>query len=72
MINPDYLENIQKATIAERIQALELILQSLKNDIKNNAKPPSSTARKQFRVRKFDLGEDIHVNREIIYADRGV
>jgi len=71
MIDISTVDRIKKSPIEERIQIIELILQSLKNDIKIKAKTVSKTKFKQFKIRKFNLGEEVHVNRDEIYSERG-
>lgn len=33
--------------------------------------PPKKTVDKRFKVRKFSLGEEIHVDRDELYSERG-
>jgi hypothetical protein len=72
MIDHSTVNQIKKAPIEERIYIIELILQSLKNDIKLNHKKLDTSRFKQFKVRKFSLGEEVHVDRDEIYAERGL
>ena len=60
MIDTKTVKQIKSAPASERIQTMELILQSLKDEIK---KEPQ-IERKGFKVRKFRLGREIHFNRE--------
>ena len=71
MIDLSTVDRIKKSPIEERIQIIELILQSLKNDIKIKTKNVSKTKFRQFKIRKFSLGEEVHVNRDEIYSERG-
>ncbi|NIW43283.1 MAG: hypothetical protein GWN30_00460 [Gammaproteobacteria bacterium] len=63
MIDLKTEEQIQQASMAERIQLIKLILKSLKRDmkIKSTAEKPPSTL---FRVRQFNLGQEVEVDRE--------
>ena len=72
MIDISTVNQIKKSPIEERIKIIELILQSLKNDIKTKAKNTSKTNLKQFKIHKFSLGEEVHVNRDEIYSERGL
>jgi hypothetical protein len=72
MIDHSTVNQIKKAPIEERIYIIELILQSLKNDIKLNHNKLDTSRFKQFKVRKFSLGEEVHVDRDEIYAERGL
>lgn len=62
------VQQLQYAPLAERIQAIELLLHSLKVEIAQSETPKK--VHRPFRVRTFDLGVDIQVDREDIYADR--
>ena len=68
MLDLDIIKKLQTASIEERIQTIEIILQSLKNDLKNTSKPTSSP--QPFQVRQYKLGADVTVNREQIYGER--
>lgn len=63
------IRTLQDAPIKERIQIIEMLLQSLKDDLEVEA--PRET-QKHFTVRTFDLGKDILPDREEMYIDRGV
>jgi len=62
------VQQIQHAPLTERIRAIELLLQSLKNEIVQSE--PMQAVRKPFRIRTFNLGTDIQMDREEMYADR--
>jgi len=71
MINPKTVKQIEQASVEERIEMIELILKFLKKDIKprlDAGKPKF----KRFKVRKFNLGEEIHVDRDELYTERGL
>lgn len=69
MIEPKTFDQIKQASIEERIQIIELILQSLKKDIRPELEGKSQF--KPFKIRKFSLGEEIHVERDKLYSERG-
>lgn len=68
MIDPQIIETLQNSSVEERIAIIEAILQSLKSDIAKTSKPKASS--QKFEVLTFDLGEDITINREELYAER--
>ena len=71
MIDRETVKQIQQAPMEERFQLIELILQSLKEDMAS--KPTSEKPEfKRFRVRPFNLGQAVRVDREMIYAERGI
>ena len=70
MIDQKTVRQIQQASVAERIQLIEQILQSLKEDL------PASPANdkpdvKPFKARQFNLGREVSTDRNQIYAERG-
>jgi hypothetical protein len=71
MIDLKLIEQIRQAPVAERIQIIELILQSLKDDaaISAGAEKPKA---KPFSARRFNLGQEMQVDRDELYSDRGV
>ena len=69
MIAQQTLTQIQYAPIVERLQAIEMILQSLKQDVKPTLRHQSSK-KKVFKVRRFHLGQEVHCDRDEIYAER--
>lgn len=71
MIAQQTLTQIQHAPLVERIQVIELILQSLKQDI-TRTEPSPQVQYKPFTVRQFNLGTDIVVDRDTIYLERGM
>lgn len=70
MIDSEALEKLQGASVEERIYIIEAILQSLKNDLGSSPKP--SSLFKPFKVRQFNLGKDINIDREELYAERNL
>ncbi len=71
MIDSNTVRQIKQSPIAERIRIMEIIFQSLKNDIKKaQENADKSPKRKPFKVRTFSLGEEVHVDRDELYSDR--
>lgn len=68
MITEQTIQQLQHAPLAERIQIIEVLLESLKHDMTHQQSIEAKS--KSFRVRPFDLGSDISLNREEIYAER--
>jgi hypothetical protein len=72
MIAHETIRELQNISVAERIHLMEILLNSLKFDIKSaerQVRPRSKS--KRFTVRTFNLGQDVHADRDIIYAERG-
>ena len=70
MIDLKTVDQMKQAPIEERLQIIELILQSLKKDIRQMPKTQEKRF-KPFKVRKFSLGQEVYVDREELYSERG-
>jgi hypothetical protein len=68
MIDNKILNQVIQATVNERIRFIELILQSLKNELAEKARRQPKP--KRFRVRQFGLGGEVHVDRDELYKER--
>lgn len=66
MLNLQTVQQIQQVSITERIHLIELILQSVKHDIKLK----NLEKNKKFVIRKFSLGKEVDVDRDELYAER--
>jgi len=66
MIDAKIIQEIQDAPIEERLQLMEQILETLKQDIQ---KPIPQTP---FVIRTFNLGKKILVDRDHIYSERTI
>ncbi len=70
MISQETIQQLQHAPLADRIQVIEVLLASLKHDI--TPAGPRRAHPEPFRLRTFDLGRDISLDREEMYAERGM
>ena len=70
MIAQEMIKQLQNAPLADRIQVIEVLLESLKHDIVSAE--PRQTNPAPFRIRTFDLGRDISIDRDEMYAERGM
>lgn len=71
MIDPQMVQQIQQASVVERLHMLEVILQSLKQDILTEV-ASKQLPHKPFTIRPVSLGEEVHVDRDELYAERRV
>ena len=71
MLDPRTVSVIKKSSIEERLQIIEIILQSLRKEIKARDKT-QKLKMKPFKVRKFRLGGEVHIDRDEIYSERGL
>jgi hypothetical protein len=80
MSTQEILTQVGSLSLSERMALMEAILQSVKAEIEEpEAKRKAAEEweeirrrRKAFKVETFDLGEDVIVDRDEIYADRGL
>ena len=70
MIPEETIAHIKQASIPERIRVIELLLKSLKTDIQSPTCNPDHLKSQRFKVRGFNLGRDISVDRNMIYGER--
>lgn len=62
--------------LSERVEAIEALVQSIKNDavLSNKEKEHREEIRRrrrEFKIEAFDLGGEIIVDRDELYAERG-
>ena len=69
MIAQQTLTRIQHVPIVERLQVIEVILQSLKQDIQPILKC-EHPQKKMFKIHRFHLGQEVHCDRNEIYTER--
>jgi hypothetical protein len=80
MSTQEIISQVGSLSFSERMALLEAIVQSLKAEIKNPEAEKKSTEhqeeirrrRREFVIPTFDLGCDVIVDRDEIYADRGL
>jgi hypothetical protein len=70
MIAQEMLIQLQHAPLVERLQVIEVLLQSVKQDI--TPQEPQKLPQKPFIIRQFNLGSDVIVDRDAIYRERGL
>ncbi|MGB5157081.1 hypothetical protein [Desulfobacterium sp. N47] len=70
MIAHETIGQLQSISVGERLHLMEILLNSLKQDMKNMERKAQPKL-KRFKVRTFNLGQEIHADRDIIYAERG-
>ena len=69
MIDNKTVSQVIQATVNERIRFIEIILQSLKMEIKEK-KIPRERKTKRFKIRQFGLGDEVHLDRDELYSER--
>jgi len=67
MIAQETIRELQNISVSERLYIMEILLNSLKQDIERQKQP----CMKRFTARHFNLGQDINADRDSIYSERG-
>jgi len=70
MIAQETIMQLKSISIGERLQLIEILFNSLKQDMKSLERKVQPKL-ERFTVQTFNLGQEIHVDRDIIYAERG-
>ncbi len=63
-------QQFQYKPLADRIKMIELLLQSVKDEIAESK--PVVPEREPFYIETFNLGEDVHIDRDEMYLHRGL
>jgi len=60
---------MENAPVEERLEIIGLLLRSIKKDVGPKAQLKKT---KPFTIRQFDLGQEVHVDRDELYVERGL
>jgi len=71
MLNSKIVKQLKQASIEDRIKIIEIVLQSLKKDMKRGTINDLNLKSKPFKIRKFNLGTEVRVDRTKLYSERG-
>ncbi len=66
------IQTAERLPLPERFQIIEALYASIKREL--SPKAVSATAKKSepFELITFDLGQEVHADRDEIYAERGL
>lgn len=70
MITQETIRLLQHAPLVDRIQMIEMLLETVKHDLGQTKEHRAYHV--PFQVHTFDLGVDISLDRDEMYAERGV
>ena len=70
MSNAQAIELIKKSSLAERLEVIEILLQSIRTEIQVE-KREEKAPHKKFKIREFDLGAESTFDRDELYGERG-
>ena len=80
MSTQEIVSQVESLSLAEKVALLEALVQSLKTEVPLPDKSKEEEAhreeirrrRREFKVKAFHLGSDVHVDRDELYAERGL
>ncbi|NIR47501.1 hypothetical protein GWO43_03340 [candidate division KSB1 bacterium] len=79
MSKKEFFLRIEKLSLSERIALMEQILKSIRSELKSvkhrnmrRKKDDVHKRRQSFEIEPFDLGEEVIVDRDEMYSDRGI
>ncbi|NIR49110.1 hypothetical protein GWO43_11655 [candidate division KSB1 bacterium] len=79
MSTQELISRIQKLSLSERIALMEQVLKSIRSELKGvkhrnmrHKKDDVHKRRQSFEIEPFDLGEEVIVDRDEMYSDRGI
>lgn len=68
MVSLEVIKQLETTPLTDHLEIIEILFRSLKNDIKTVVKKAKPF--KQFKVRTFGLGQEIHIDRDELYTER--
>lgn len=81
MSTQEIMSQVESLSLAEKMSLLEALVQSLKAEAPVSEKIKAEEEahreeirrrRREFKIKAFHLGGDVHVDREELYAERGL
>jgi len=70
MLPQETIRQLQGIPAVERLQLIEILLNSLKRDITHSQRQEKPPANKRFTVRSYNLGQEVLVDRDAIHSER--
>jgi len=80
MSTQEILSQVEFMPLSERMAILEAIVHSIKAEVKNREEEKKKAAeweeilrrRREFKVKAYHFGKDLKVDRDEMYAERGL
>ncbi len=81
MSTQEIMSQVERLSLAEKMSLLEALVQALKTEAPLSGKSKEEEEahreeirrrRREFKVEAFNLGCDVHVDRDELYAERGL
>ena len=72
MSTPQIIQVAERLPLSERLELIEALYASIKRELAQGAVPDSTRKHEPFELITFDLGQEVHADRDEIHAERGV
>ncbi|MCL4708978.1 hypothetical protein KJ068_27780 [bacterium] len=72
MSTTQIIQTVERLSLLERLQVIEALYASIKRELSQKASPAAADNDEPFELVTFDLGQEVHIDRDEIYAERGL
>ena len=72
MSTTQIIQTAERLSLLERFQVIEALYASIKREVAQKAPPSAAKKEEPFELFTFDLGQEVHADRDEIYAERGL
>ena len=71
MSTTQIIQVAERLSLLERFQVIEDLYASIRREMAKKPRPLSAEKNEPFELITFDLGQEVHADRDEIYAERG-
>jgi hypothetical protein len=71
MSTTQIIQVAERLPLLERFEVIEALYASIKREMAKKGMPIPAEKEEPFELITFDLGQEVHVDRDEIYAERG-
>lgn len=72
MSTSQIIQTAERLPLLDRFQVIEALYASIKRELAEKAAPTAEKNDAPFELITFDLGQEVHADRDEIYAERGL
>ncbi len=72
MSTTQVIQTAERLSLLERFQVIEALYASIKRELAQKVFPAAAKKDEPFELITFDLGQEVHVDRDEMYAERGL
>ncbi|NUO81834.1 hypothetical protein HUU05_17320 [candidate division KSB1 bacterium] len=72
MSTTQVIQTAERLPLLERFQVIEALYASIKRELALKTPPVTAKKDEPFELITFDLGQEVHADRDEIYAERGL